>query len=125
MERHSAEGERICLPLRSTSYFLPIVRHHHERMDGRGYPDHLAGSEIPIGARIAAVADGWDAMTSDRPYRVGLDRGEALRRLQAGAGAQLDPEFVAIFAHLVEHEIVERVSNEQLAGTNETAPIEE
>ena len=125
MKRHSAEGERICLPLRSTSHFLPIVRHHHERVDGRGYPDHLAGAAIPIGARIASVADSWDAMISDRPYRPGLDREEALGRLRAGAGTQWDPEFVAIFVDLIDRGIVERVAREQLAGTNETAPIEE
>ena len=82
MRRHSAEGERICLPLRSTTQFLPIIRHHHERVDGRGYPDHLASTGIPLGARIAAIADAWDAMISDRPYRAGLDRDEAIALLE-------------------------------------------
>src|SRR5439155_532601 len=56
MQRHAVEGERICGPLRSTAHYLPIVRHHHERVDGHGYPDRLAGSEIPLGARLVAVA---------------------------------------------------------------------
>src|SRR5206468_7954438 len=81
MRTHSIEGERICLSLRSIAHYLPIIRHHHERIDGAGYPDHLASSDIPIGARITAIADGWDAMVSDRPYRAGLDEDEALRRL--------------------------------------------
>ena len=79
MQSHSAEGERICAPLRSTAHYLPIMRHHHERIDGRGYPDHLAGSDIPLGARVVAIADAWDAMVSDRPYRPGISREEAIR----------------------------------------------
>ncbi|HEY7591441.1 MAG TPA: HD domain-containing phosphohydrolase [Candidatus Limnocylindrales bacterium] len=77
-----------------------IVRHHHERWDGTGYPDGLAGAAIPYGARIVAVADAFDAMTSDRPYRRALDEGEALRRLAAGAGKQWDPQVVATFLAL-------------------------
>src|SRR5438094_910857 len=65
MRTHSTEGERICLSLRSVTHYLPIIRHHHERFDGGGYPDHLAGSAIPLGARVAAIADAWDAMVSD------------------------------------------------------------
>src|SRR5438309_4220253 len=62
MREHSAEGERICLSLRSVADYLPIIRHHHERIDGTGYPDHLGGSAIPLGARLVAIADAWDAM---------------------------------------------------------------
>jgi len=109
MRRHSADGERICLPLRSTTQFLPIIRHHHERMDGRGYPDHLASTEIPLGARVAAIADGWDAMVSDRPYRAGLERDEAIGRLRGGAGTQWDAEFVGHFLELLDHGVSERV----------------
>lgn len=99
---HSAEGERICRPLRSVAHFLPIIRHHHERMDGLGYPDRLRGNDIPIGARIAAVADVWDAMVNDRPYRKALARDEALHRLREAAGTQLDAEFVEIISALIE-----------------------
>ena len=93
---------------------LPIIRHHHESYDGRGYPDHIAGHEIPLGARIAAVADTWDAMTSDRPYRAALDREEAIRRLRAGAGSQWDPELVGIFLDLQGRGLSDRVAQEQL-----------
>lgn len=110
MEQHSIEGERICLPLHSTAGYLPIIRHHHERVDGAGYPDRLVGNGIPLGARIAAVADAWDAMTSDRPYRPSLPQEEALRRLHAGAGRQWDAGLVEVFASLVEGGIVRRVA---------------
>jgi putative two-component system response regulator len=102
MKGHSVEGERICSPLRSTEHYVPIVRHHHERWDGTGYPDGLSGDSIPIGARIVAVADAWDAMVTDRPYRVGLPREEAMRRLREGGGGQWDERFVRVFVRLVE-----------------------
>lgn len=115
MKEHSAEGERICLSLRSVAYYLPIIRHHHERVDGTGYPDHLEGRGIPIGARITAIADAWDAMVSDRPYRAGLGREEATRRLRAGAGTQWDAEYVQIFRTLLDGGLMERVTGSQLA----------
>jgi putative two-component system response regulator len=116
MQQHSVEGERICLSLRSVSYYLPIIRHHHERMDGQGYPDHLAGADIPIGARITAIADSWDAMVSDRPYRAGLDEDEALRRLRQGAGTQWDPGLVRVFVDLLDGGLTQRVTQTQLAA---------
>ena len=70
------------------------VRGHHERFDGRGYPDGIAGADITDGARVMAVADSWDAMTTDRPYRKGLDEDEAMRRVVDGSGTQFDPEVV-------------------------------
>ena len=116
MRQHSVEGERICLSLRSVSYYLPIIRHHHERVDGTGYPDHLAGTDIPIGARITAIADGWDAMVSDRPYRVGLDEDEAIRRLRQGAGTQWDAGLVRVFVDLLDGGLTRRVTDAQLAA---------
>jgi len=116
MRQHSVEGERICLSLRSVSYYLPIIRHHHERVDGAGYPDHLAGTDIPIGARITAIADGWDAMVSDRPYRVGLDEDEAIRRLRQGAGTQWDAGLVRVFVDLLDGGLTRRVTDAQLAA---------
>jgi len=113
MRRHAPEGERICLPLRSAGHFLPIIRHHHERMDGLGYPDHLVGRAIPLGARIAAVGDAWDAMTSDRPYRPGLDVDEAMRRLREGAGTQWDAEHTGLFLELLDQGLNDRVRVEQ------------
>jgi HD-GYP domain-containing protein (c-di-GMP phosphodiesterase class II) len=77
--------------------FLPGARHHHERYDGRGYPDGLAGTGIPIDARVLAVADAYDAMTSDRSYRAALPYAEAIERIEAGAGSQFDPACVEAF----------------------------
>jgi putative two-component system response regulator len=114
MKTHSVEGERICLSLRSVSYYLPIIRHHHERVDGAGYPDHLFGDNIPLGARMAAIADAWDAMVSDRPYRPGLERDEAWSRMRSGAGKQWDAELVNVFFGLLETGLQDRVSQEQL-----------
>jgi HD-GYP domain-containing protein (c-di-GMP phosphodiesterase class II) len=74
-----------------------IVRHHHERFDGAGYPDGLSGERIPLGARIVAVADTFDALASDRPYRAAKQTREALELLDAEAGAQLDPAAVEAF----------------------------
>ncbi len=89
---HPVIGERIAAPLlRSHPAALAIVRSHHERVDGRGLPDHLAGDEIPLVARIAAVADAYDAMTSPRPYRSALPASAAVRELEANAGTQFDP----------------------------------
>ena len=73
-----------------------IVRHHHERWDGAGYPDRLRGPEIPLESRIILVADTFDAMTSDRPYRVALSHAEALQEIRRAAGSQLDPACVAL-----------------------------
>lgn len=72
MEQHTIVGERICAPLRSFRHVLPIIRHHHEKWDGSGYPDGLKGEQIPLTARILQVTDIYDALTTDRPYRKAL-----------------------------------------------------
>jgi putative two-component system response regulator len=69
MEQHSVAGERICAPLRSFRHVLPIIRHHHEKWDGSGYPDGLKREQIPLTARILQITDVYDALTTDRPYR--------------------------------------------------------
>ncbi|WMT41545.1 HD-GYP domain-containing protein [Paenibacillus sp. D2_2] len=100
---HPVLGETILRQIEPASFMasiLPGVRSHHERYDGRGYPDGLQGEDIPLFGRIIAVADAFDAMTSDRPYRAGLDRQKALVILDEGRGTQWDPYFVALF---VEH----------------------
>jgi putative two-component system response regulator len=99
---HPAAGERIVLPLRSVNATLPIIRHHHERWDGRGYPDRLVGTAIPFAARVVAVGDAWDAMTNARAYRPRLEEAEALERLRCGAGTQWDAALVEVFVQLVE-----------------------
>ena len=81
---------------------LPIVRHHDERWDGQGYPDHLVGLESPLGARIAAIGDSWDAMVIDRPYRARLPLDQARGLLAAGAGQQWEAGLVEIFTGLLD-----------------------
>jgi putative two-component system response regulator len=78
MEQHTIAGERICAPLRSFRHVLPIIRHHHEKLDGSGYPDGLRGEQIPLTARILQITDIYDALTTDRPYRKALPVKEAL-----------------------------------------------
>jgi putative two-component system response regulator len=94
---HPAIGETIVAPLRSATRLLPIIRHHHERYDGTGYPDRLAGAAIPLLARIVAVCDAFDALVNDRPYRPRKSLEEALRLLRAGRGRQWDPDVVDAF----------------------------
>ena len=98
MQAHVAIGESIVKPLRSTSGLLPIIRHHHERFDGSGYPDGLRAREIPRAARIVSVCDAFDALVNDRPYRMRRTTEEALAVLRAGAGTQWDPETVELLA---------------------------
>ncbi len=95
---HVVLGERILAPLaRDTPAVLRIVRHHHERMDGLGFPDGLAGERIPLEARIVCVADAFDAMTTSRAYRNPRDPAEACQELQHVAGTQFDPQVVEAF----------------------------
>lgn len=94
MRRHPVIGEEILKPIKLLTPALAVVRHHHERYDGRGYPDGLAGEAIPWSARLVAVADAYEAMTSDRPYRRALPARVALEELAAKAGSQFDPEIV-------------------------------
>jgi HD-GYP domain-containing protein (c-di-GMP phosphodiesterase class II) len=102
MERHSEMGESLVKPIDVPLRVKKSIRQHQERWDGRGYPDGLSGESIHIFARIIAVADTWDAMTSDRPYRKALDRAEAMRRLRDSAGSQLDPKVVEAFLRALE-----------------------
>jgi putative two-component system response regulator len=105
MRKHPVIGEEIARPLRSAAKLLHIIRHHHEKFDGTGYPDQLAGDEIPLVARIVAISDAYDAIVSDRPYRKGMSREKAVAILDRGAGSQWDPELVPLFIRgLVEGE---------------------
>ena len=104
VRRHPEIGERICQPLALSDRYTPIVRHHHERWDGGGYPDRLTAAAIPIGARIVALADALDAMTQDRPYRRSMPLEAALDEIRAGTGRQFDPGLVPDFISMVEDE---------------------
>lgn len=102
IKRHPADGARIVEPLRSARDVIPLVRWHHERMDGAGYPDGLAGADIPPLVRMLAVADVYDALASDRPYRPAMPH-ERCRQVMAAnaAGGGLDPELTRAFFEAV------------------------
>jgi diguanylate cyclase (GGDEF)-like protein len=100
MDRHPEIGEQILAPVPFLQAIRPIVRACHERWDGKGYPDGLAGEAIPLEARIIFVCDAFHAMTTDRPYRQALPEKEAIRRIKLSAGTQFDPEVVKVFARL-------------------------
>lgn len=97
IKMHPDKGWGILHDLKQLAYVLPGVLYHHERFDGRGYPDGLAGERIPIDGRILAVADAYDAMTSDRPYRRGMPQEKAEAILRQGAGTQWDPKLIEAF----------------------------
>src|SRR5437667_2451805 len=107
VKRHPLVGEEILGPLPRAEQLLPAIRHHHERIDGAGYPDGLGGDAIPLFARIIAIADAYVAMTSDRPYRRRRSREEAIHTLRQGAGQQWDASLVERFLRLVEDTGVE------------------
>src|SRR5216683_3525000 len=101
MRTHPIIGESIVRPLRSSNNLLPIIRHHHERYDGTGYPDGLRGEQIPRLARIVSVCDAYDSLVNDRPYRPRRSPEEAMAILSSGAGAQWDPAVVNLLASQV------------------------
>ena len=97
IEKHSEYGWAVLRVIPGFSQASLMVLHHHERIDGKGYPSGLTGKNIPLGSRIIGVIDAFDAMVSDRSYRKGLPSEEAIRRLQAEAGTQFDSEVVKLF----------------------------
>jgi len=105
IKEHPILGEDILAPILKPKSIKPkpmkkVIRHHHERYDGRGYPDGLKEDEIPIGARILAIADSYDAMTTDRPYRNALTPRTALKEINSNLGTQFDPELGEVFLML-------------------------
>jgi putative nucleotidyltransferase with HDIG domain len=103
MRRHPLTGAQIVAPLEFFDEGAIIVRHHHERLDGSGYPDGLAGDGIPLGARIVAVADVYDALTSARPYRDALPHADAAAALRREAGRTLDDDLVTLLVDVLEN----------------------
>lgn len=97
MEEHPAIGERILAKVEDYAEIATIVRHHHERVDGNGYPDGLCGADIPLLSKIIAVADAYNAMTSDRPYRDAMPSRVARLRLAQAVETQFDTAVVAAF----------------------------
>ena len=99
--QHPEKGERILEPIEDFAPIVPIAMQHHERYDGKGYPSGLAGTQITLGARILAVADVYDAVTSERPYRNGMSVEKATSIIKAGSGTQFDPKVVEVFLEIM------------------------
>ena len=114
MRRHPVDGADIVSRIRELREILPGVRSHHERLDGTGYPDGLLGPEIPLDARIIAVADTFDAMTSSRPYRAAMKLEEAALEIEAGSGTQFCPRVVDAFGCLMEKSAFSVAEGERL-----------
>jgi putative two-component system response regulator len=116
VKRHPVVSEEILAALPSAEQVLPAVRHHHERVDGAGYPDGLGGEEIPLFARIIAIADAFVAMSNDRPYRSRRPRDEVIRILRQGEGKQWDAALVERFLRLVDETDATSLPEAQTAG---------
>ena len=102
MQQHPGVGEQICLPLKSFGHVLPIIRHHHERADGTGYPDGLKGPQIPVTAKILQVVDVFDALSTVRPYKAALTADEALKIMnEEVARGWWDPDIFSQFQKMV------------------------
>jgi len=104
MQRHADEGARINDRLGFLDDAVPAIRHHHERWDGTGYPEGLAGEEIPLGARVIHVADALDSMLTNRIYRAARPAAEALDELRRGGGSQFCPRCVGALERLLERD---------------------
>ena len=108
IKKHPELGEKILHPMKSDkriSEISQIIRHHHERYDGKGYPDGLSGGDIPYLSRILTIADSYDAMTTDRPYRGGMSIGSTLEEIKKNSGSQFDPTLAGIFITMMEEYI--------------------
>lgn len=118
MREHVRLGMEIISRIDALAEVAPLVYHHHERWDGQGYPDGLGGEQIPLGARILAVVDAYDALTNSRPYREPLEPEQALRVIEAEAGKQFDPSVVALLRAIVDSETARRGSGNGNGGGN-------
>jgi putative two-component system response regulator len=115
IREHPVTAERILSPIIRRPEILAAIRGHHERMDGKGYPDGLRGEEIPLFSRVIAIADAFDAMTSSRAYRHAMTPLEALQLLREGAGRQFDPELVQAFLLMHPHAVLPQLQASALS----------
>jgi len=104
IKKHPAIAYRLLSNLKPYKKGAVYVLHHHERFDGKGYPAGLSGSDIPLGARILAVADSYDAMTTDRPYRRALSQSAAVDELRRCSGTQFDPKVIDTFINVLRND---------------------
>jgi len=117
IREHSAVGERICAPLKSFRFVLPIIRHHHEKLDGSGYPDGLRGDAIPIAARVLQIVDVYDALTTDRPYKKAFSITDALQTMKEEVSqGWWDPNIFDQFERLIRTGAADFLSRGAVAG---------
>lgn len=102
IKKHPAKGASILQPIGQLQDVIPIIKYHHERIDGKGYPEGLKGGEIPLPARILCVADSFDAMIADRPYKRAMEFEEAIQHIKSNTGTQFDPDVVKAFLKVSE-----------------------
>lgn len=112
MQQHPEIGATILSPISFLNQVSKYVRHHHEDLDGSGYPDGLQGDEIPLPSKVIHLADAYDAITSTRPYREALSHEEALSRIQQAEGRQFDPQIVTVFMELVAQGVIDAILSE-------------
>ena len=122
MKKHPAIGARILEPVSGLVDVISIVRHHHERIDGQGYPDGLAGEEIPLLARLMSVADVWDSLRSQRPYRPALSIEVTCQIMRDGSGTQFDRDMLDRFLGLADEG---RLPRSQESTSDPAPPAEE
>lgn len=103
IKMHPSKGAAILGPISQLKQAIPIIKYHHERIDGKGYPEGIKGHDIPLLARILCVADSFDAMTADRPYKKALPKEAAIEQLRQKAGTQFDPRVVETFLKIMEN----------------------
>src|ERR1700735_236927 len=117
IREHSAVGERICAPLKSFRFVLPIIRHHHEKLDGSGYPDGLRGEAIPVAARVLQIVDVYDALTTDRPYKKAFSITDALQTMKEEVSqGWWDPHIFDQFESLIRTGAADFLSRGTVAG---------
>jgi putative nucleotidyltransferase with HDIG domain len=97
IKQHPGKGANIMAPIKQLQKIIPSMRHHHERFDGQGYPEGIEGNKIPLPARIIAVSDTFDAMTSERPYQVAMEEKKVVDLIMSWSGSRFDPEVCAAF----------------------------
>ncbi len=103
IKMHPSKGAAILEPIGQLQKVIPIIKYHHERFDGTGYPEGLKGRDIPLSAKILCVADSFDAMTTDRPYKRAMEREQAFAHVKKNAGTQFDPDVVKAFLKVFDH----------------------
>ena len=122
IRKHPVVGGDVVSRVPSLRMIAPSIRAHHEQWDGSGYPDGLAGERIPLGARIVATADAYEAMTTDRPYQPARERAWALAELRRCAGTQFDPSVVEVLERVIKAETI-RADGKLAQGSNENAGL--